>query len=363
MAGFEGVEAEDAVQRMDDYGESVKNWQLIREQAAQWPSADRGFAGTMPVTDYPSPPPDPLGTAMPDDPWPYQPTSTYSSYSSRGPTLTGDTGDTGDPATGTPTGFIPYTGTGEYMRSEDLFADLVSGIISRSQFQVFMSDLLTRAGYSGENLAIGLSQANADADLRMGISGASDARVESPGTAGAGGTGEFSLSRPELRRKRALEASQTRGGRRGTFGEALYGSPGYTQSSPIARGILERQFDPLSAQYALTQAGGGTPQTFGAYLGGQPQPFTPGSWRSALEATQPLFAEGATLSPIQEDFRSRLEDDEVARNIISQSMLAGASPLAGGFLPDIVTRRGIALRGQQPDVSLFQQYLDRGFSL
>jgi len=153
--------------------------------------------------------------------------------------------------------------------------------------------------------------------------------------------------------------SQTRASRGYVYDRAADTSAFSRFMNPLARSVIQRQADPLSAQYLLaaapTQLGGapsqvgsfqdfisgGTPLAYGAGaygtrtpeqisagpFGTYRSPFTRGQWESRLsQLNLPASGDLSTLGADAQDFLAALSQDE-ARNMISQASLAGLNPI------------------------------------
>ena len=153
--------------------------------------------------------------------------------------------------------------------------------------------------------------------------------------------------------------SQTRASRGYVYDRAADTSAFSRFMNPLARSVIQRQADPLSAQYLLaaapTQLGGvpgqigsfqdfisgGTPVAYGAGaygartddqisagpFGTYRSPFTRGQWENRLsQLNLPASGDLSTLGADAQDFLAALSQDE-ARNMISQASLAGLNPI------------------------------------
>jgi hypothetical protein len=342
-AGFTQEGTEDAVQRMDVYGTQV----LASQQAAT--------VGTQPVDNIgPGPTPErrfytqPVRSDMPGATMELGPGPTPERTAMPGTTIPLGPGTTPGSA-----GAV-YERTGIGPGGQDLYPEHLGPGSTAGETPL---ETLIRRGRQLAGIGPG-GQDLAGGEAALG-----------PGSTAGETPLEMLIDQGEKEffRSRAQEKlGSYREGRGQLFREALYGSPEYGQVSPVARDILFNQFNPLSAQYVLGRAGqaedprqGG----FAAYLGSQPGRFSQGGWAQALEATRGLFDPGADLTGYQQDMRSELQKEDVARNIIVQSMMEGASPISKKWMEGRVNRQLSAMRGQDPSTPLFQQYINSGFSL
>jgi len=183
----------------------------------------------------------------------------------------------------------------------------------------------------------------------------------------------------------ALEPVQAltdyRAGRQMLFDRALAASPFSRFASPLVRGIQQRRFNPLSAQFVLGEAGreAGVPlggdfqgpvqyQDFQKFLGSNPSTYTPQQFQTAIGRTRPLFTTPLEdLSEGQQAARMALETaggmgfQAPARNIITQAAMSGVSPLFQRYIPEIVGRRIDAWRQQNPEAELFKHFMAQGY--
>ena len=170
----------------------------------------------------------------------------------------------------------------------------------------------------------------------------------------------------------------------GTFGRFL---------PDLARSVIQRRFDPLSAQYALATApvglggAGGAFGTFQDYLTGttpytygstdqgaygygtrpmgvysMPQPYSAAQWQhrlAGLNIPGPGQDVGAWArqDPMVEDWLEALTASE-ARNIITQSQLAGLNPMAARALEPGLQRAFSVWERQNPTAGPAQMFID-----
>ena len=153
--------------------------------------------------------------------------------------------------------------------------------------------------------------------------------------------------------------SQTRASRGYVYDRAADVNAFSRFMNPLARSVIQNQFNPLSAQYMLaaapTQLGGapgqvgsfqdfisgGTPLAYGAgaYGARTPEemsagpfgtyrsPFTRGQWENRLsQLNLPASGDLSSLGADAQDYLAALSQDE-ARNMIRQASLAGLNPI------------------------------------
>ena len=149
---------------------------------------------------------------------------------------------------------------------------------------------------------------------------------------------------------------------------------GLGQAVPaIARHLIQRRGNPLSAQFLLSQLSptvGQVPEDFTEFLGTNPQRFTAGQYQQAFQGLAPLFQQGAQLTERQglalEELATidqRTLTQPVARNLISQSFLAGVPPVLRRAAGTYLNRAFDQYRSQNPAGDLFADFVKRGFRL
>jgi hypothetical protein len=200
-----------------------------------------------------------------------------------------------------------------------------------------------------------------------------------------GGGGDVIIDDDEFGDVGALEPvrdlTATRAGRQTLFDRAMAASQFSRFASPLVRGIQQRRFNPLSAQYVLGEAGReagagigedviGPAQysDFQGFLGTNPSMYTPQEFQTAIGSTRPLFTTASDdLSDPQRAARMALETaggmgfQGPARNIITQAAMSGVSPLFQRYIPGIVGRSIDAWRHKNPQAELFKHFIDQGY--
>lgn len=168
------------------------------------------------------------------------------------------------------------------------------------------------------------------------------------------------------------ELSATRWGRGKIFDRFLAAQPAFQFQTPGAQRAMQQRFDPLSASFILQGLTNesGTPRLddFRAFLQDDPSDVPAENFLEQFRLIAPAFDPEAqrsgTLSAQQEAVFDYLnladpDPDEVASNLIAQSIMGGMHPILARMIPNIISRRIAAFRNEDLTTPAFQEFVNR----
>ena len=186
----------------------------------------------------------------------------------------------------------------------EILADFKAGGIDRAKA---LAEMITALQAGGQNLTV----ANVNANKLM------DAAAEDLALLSGVDVDQF-------QRERLSETRVGRGGLFDAFNATTFGNqPGRVQN------VLNQQFDPLSARFALSGAvdPSSIPLDFRSFLGQSPSGFNQEEFGSAFDQLSPLFSGGGGGGQTPANIRSLFDEQGVVNNVIGSFLRAGTHPL------------------------------------
>ena len=170
---------------------------------------------------------------------------------------------------------------------------------------------------------------------------------------------------PNISASRVEDASTLRG-RFNLFNRFLAGQPAYGAMTDRGQYLQQQRFNPLSAQFQLTQAN--APATLGGqdfrdFLGTSPAVQSRQALIDQINAARGLFPTGGLTggTVAQEAARNALAEEGTGANIATQAMLAGLNPFLRKTGQNVAEQRLQAFRDQNTGMSLFEALLGGAF--
>jgi hypothetical protein len=166
------------------------------------------------------------------------------------------------------------------------------------------------------------------------------------------------------------ELGRTREGRGQLFDRFLATRPGLGGLTNAFQAFLGRQFNPISARFALEQAqrpgeawtgpdfGDPSGSNFRSFLSGQPTRFGGEDFSDAFAKIKSILSAGGVAA---ENLLGALGPEGVGRNIITEAGLAGINPFFRNVARKTIGRRISAFQDVSPEVNLFQEFANRGW--